>query len=384
MNPSFEQLKGCPNTYEQADSVTYWNWINNFCDTVTHSECKGNIFTMCCTNSACSQPYNWEGYQKPKTGDSYIGLLSIFSVPPFSNNRSYLKGQLNSTLQAGKSYCLTFFYNASNTIEYASNRFGAYVDNNMVANYNCCKDMPVIPQAQNNPSVFMTDTLNWVKIQNSFTAIGNENTITLGNFVDSATIQYQLFNSNGTHGFYYNIDDVSLIQMDLPAYAGRDTSITHGDSTYIGRTNEVGLNDDCFWHILGNATPIDTVAGMWVKPSTTTSYVLEQNICGTVTYDTVTVSVVPTGIKQFASNTMQLKIYPNPSTGDVYISSNDLSDKDWKLIVTDVTGRTVIENNYAVNNSLVKLNTQLTNGVYFIKVIMPDGTTKQQKVIITK
>ncbi len=77
-------------------------------------------------------------------------------------------------------------------------------------------------------------------------------------------------------------------------------------------------------------------------------------------------------------------VYPNPSTGDVYISSSDLTNTEWKLVVTDVTGRTVIENNYNVNNSLVKLNTQLTNGVYFIKVIMPDGTTKQQKVIITK
>jgi hypothetical protein len=79
-----------------------------------------------------------------------------------------------------------------------------------------------------------------------------------------------------------------------------------------------------------------------------------------------------------------LLVYPNPSTGDVFISSSDLSDKAWTLIVTDVTGRTVIENNYSINNSLVKLNTQLTNGVYFIKVVMPDGTVKQQKVIITK
>jgi hypothetical protein len=366
MNPSFEQLQGCPNFWFQADTAKYWSWINNACDTSIHSECKGEIYSSCCTNSYyCGVPSNSQGFQWPRTGNSYIELLLIASQPPsFAYNwRDYLKGQLNSNLQAGKTYCLTFYYNASNYIAYSVNRLGAYVDNGSISSYNCCRNIPVTPQAENNPSIFMTDTLNWVKIQNSFTAIGNENTITIGNFVDSSTIQYQVFNG-GPHDPYYNIDDVSIIPMDLPAYAGRDTSITHGDSTYIGRANEVGLNDDCFWHVLGNTTPIDTVAGMWVKPSTTTSYVLEQNICGTITYDTVMVSVVPTGIKQVSDYNKQVTIYPNPATDKLFIKSEE---KIQSIEVYDVLGANVI----STKESEIDIS-KLNAGVYFVEVFTGD------------
>ena len=389
LNPSFEQLISCPTGWFQADSAKYWGWLYNECDTSfsAQGECRGELYSSCCSNTFyCGVPYNSVGYQWPRTGNSYIELLLIESIPSSSshNSRDYLKGQLSQTLQAGKQYCLTFYYNVSNSVEYAVNRLGAYVDNGSIGAYNCCKDIPINPQTQNNPAVFMTDTANWIKIQNSFTAIGNENTITLGNFVDSTIIQCQLFNSNGSIGEYYNIDDVSLIAMDLVPYAGHDTTIALNDSAYIGRPNEVGLNDDCIWYVLGNTTPLDTIAGMWVKPTTTTSYVVEQNICGVVSYDTVKVSLITTGIKQFTANNNSLKVYPNPSTGDVFISSSDLNNTAWKLVVTDITGRTVIENNYPANNSLIKLNTQLNNGVYFVKIILPNGSMKQQKVIITK
>ena len=78
-----------------------------------------------------------------------------------------------------------------------------------------------------------------------------------------------------------------------------------------------------------------------------------------------------------------LLVYPNPSSGDIFISSSALNDKEWGIEITDITGRTVIQNSYTINNGLVKLNTQLTNGIYFVKVIA-NGMVKQQKVIITR
>ena len=381
LNPSFEGLRNCPNDGDEADSALNWNWISSLIP--TNGACKGELFTPCCSNPTyCSSPYNGVGFQKARTGNSYIGLQTTYFCPiPINNYRDYLKGQLSSALQTGKNYCLTFYYNASDRLTYATNRFGAYLDDGAISSYNCCKDIPVTPQVQNNPAIFMSDTMNWVKIQGSFTAIGNENTITLGNFVDSATIQFQLFNSNGTINPYYLIDDVSLLPMDLPAYAGHDTSIAQNDSAYIGRTSEVGLDDDCIWYVLGNATAIDTIAGKWVKPSTTTSYAVEQNICGTVTYDTVIVNVSPLGINKLSANDKQINVYPNPSSGELYISSNDLSNKDLKVEITDIAGRIVLQNSYAVNNGLVKINTQLTNGVYFIRVVNSTGEIQIQKII---
>jgi hypothetical protein len=383
-NPSFEQLKGCPNNYFQADTAMYWGWLNNQC--TSSGGGNADIFTSCCTNqSACGMPSNVLGYQKARTGNTYIGICAICSLtyPIGGNSRNYLKGALNSTLISGNNYCLTFYYSTANLDKVVVNQFGIYIDNGAISSYTCNESIPVTPQVQNNPSFFMTDTLNWVKIQGIYVATGNENTITIGNFADSISTQTQSFNSSGGDDPFYFIDDISIVPIDLAAYAGHDTSITQNDSAYIGRASEVGLDDDCVWYILGNTTAIDTIAGMWVKPSATTSYLVEQNICGTVSYDTVVVNVSPLGINKLSVNDKQLIVYPNPSSGELFISGSDLTEKKWNIEITDVTGRIVLQNKYAVTNGLVKLNTQLIDGVYFVRVITSSGFIKQQKVIIT-
>ena len=383
MNPSFEQFKHCPNDWNEADSAKYWDWINPACNNTAHYNGRGELYTSSCPlvptySIYYNVPYNIETtYQKARTGNSYIGLTSIYSVPPSVNNdiRDYLKGQLSSILQAGKNYCLTFYYNASNRIEYATNQFGAYVDDGSIANYSCLGSIPVSPQAQNNPTVFMTDTMNWVKIQGMFTAIGNENTITLGNFVDSATIQFKLVNApSGNAAPYYLIDDISLVPVDLAVYAGTDTTLTKGDSTYIGRPFEIGLNDDCIWYV--NNIAIDTAAGLWVKPITTTSYVLEQNICGTISYDTVKVIVKPTGIERF-SNTTKLSIYPNPAKDMITVSS---TMEITTLTIKDVLGNMIKQQRTGVKIANVDIN-GLSEGIYFIEVVI-EGNSFIQKFIV--
>ncbi|MGZ3902660.1 MAG: T9SS type A sorting domain-containing protein [Bacteroidia bacterium] len=309
------------------------------------------------------------------------------SIPPSINNndRTYLKGYLTNPLQLNKNYCLSFYYNASNRIMYSTNRFGAFIDDGSISSYDCWKSIPIIPQVQNNPSFFMSDTLNWVKIQGSFTAIGNENTITLGNFVDSSTVQFQLFNSSGTRGPYYNIDDVSLIPIDLPPWAGRDTTIKLGDSTYIGRPSEVGLDDDCTWYLQGNSTPIDTVAGLWVKPSLLGiySFVVEQNICGTITYDTVNITIIPNGIEYF--NTVgKIFVYPNPGSDQFFISGFEANQSEIKVELYDVAGSLLLQQTLPVQNGLAKLNMQVSSGVYLLRFISGNGIDKQQKLIINR
>jgi gliding motility-associated-like protein len=291
LNPSFEVLDSCPSFLNEANNAKYWDWVNPLPPSHTIPDCKGELFNICgFFANGCSEPLNNMGYQKPRTGNSYIGLTTMYSMPPVTNNkRDYLKGQLKNTLQAGKNYCLKFYYSGGDNMIYATNRFGAYVDNGTVSTYNCCKDMPVTPQAQNNPAVFMTDTMNWVKIQGSFTAFGNENTITLGNFVDSATIQFQLFNSAKFQAADYYIDDVSLLPIDTTAFAGNDKTICAGDKVFIGRKQEVGL--DCIWYDLSGNQLSDS-AGWFAQPAQTSSYVVKMDNCN-ISYDTVTITVIP-------------------------------------------------------------------------------------------
>jgi len=98
--------------------------------------------------------------------------------------------------------------------------------------------------------------------------------------------------SGGNYPGGYYIDDVSVIPLDsmqLKADAGRDTTIVKGDSVWIG-SRLCGLTNVVWYDDGGNV--IDTgVPGLWVKPTANTFYVIEQNVCGQYSRDTVYINV---------------------------------------------------------------------------------------------
>ncbi|MFI5196631.1 MAG: PKD domain-containing protein, partial [Chitinophagales bacterium] len=113
--------------------------------------------------------------------------------------------------------------------------------------------------------------------------------ITIGNFSDTAhTNKIQVSYS---YWSYYEVDDVSVIATGAHAYAGPDVNLTIGHSTYIGVQDSNGDGMPCYWYILGNVSPIDSGGRILVHPLDTTTYIVAMNLCGTVTYDTVTVFV---------------------------------------------------------------------------------------------
>lgn len=280
-NPSFEDTLSCVITppqfyakiWDQYQSCDYYN-------NIMHPHCFGSQ----------TIPSNSIGFQYPRTGNAYSGFATFANNA--SNYREWLQIKLSDSLIAGKTYCINFYYSCAENSKYATDKLGAYVSANGV-------NLTALSFIQYNPQIFTPNgtTLNnmtsWNQVSGSFTATGGEKYITLGNFFDDLTTNKSTLSPPVASAYsYYYIDDVSILLTDVAAFAGNDTTMC-GDSTYIGRPSEVGLNDDCIWYVLGNATPIDTIAGLWVKPGSTTSYVLEQNICGTITYDTVTVTVKP-------------------------------------------------------------------------------------------
>jgi hypothetical protein len=70
---------------------------------------------------------------------------------------------------------------------------------------------PNAPQVVSN--VFLTDTLNWMKVSGYFVAQGGEEYLTIGNFKSFAsgdTLNIYSPNTNIYSGAYYYIDDVSV------------------------------------------------------------------------------------------------------------------------------------------------------------------------------
>ena len=155
---------------------------------------------------------------------------------------------------------------------------------------------PANPQIQQYGNPIIKDTFNWIKVAGMYTAHGGEKYITIGNFKDTLHTDTIHLQNNGlcTDGSVYSIDDVSVIPLDsmqLKADAGKDTTIVKGDSVWIG-SRLCGLTNVVWYDAANNV--IDTGApGLWVKPMSNTFYVIEQNVCGQYSRDTVFVSVVP-------------------------------------------------------------------------------------------
>ncbi len=78
---------------------------------------------------------------------------------------------------------------------------------------------------------------------------------------------------------------------------------------------------------------------------------------------------------------VEFNIYPNPANKKIHIQSSDRTD-NIEIKIIDITGKTVFVNNYKNMEATIIINTsELSDGIYFIKISNTE-TTKVQKLII--
>jgi len=281
-NPSFE-LGPCTAINFQPQPPDFW-------DTLRAGGGGGPEYcTPCSIYTLLTVPKN--GYQPsfqiPKSGSRYCFYTNYYS----NDLREYIQNELRQNLKAGKNYCVTYHLSLMNESKYAITEFGAYFDNGSIktAYYGAST---LTPQVKSPEGVLLTDTLGWITVQGSFTANGTEKYLTLGNFKTNAATTFSLMGFGQRIVADYYVDDVSVIESDLPAYAGRDTVLCTGDSIFIGRPPEIGL--ECLWfNTSTGSVQIASGGGLWVKPATTQTYIVQQDICGLIKTDTIKVQVKP-------------------------------------------------------------------------------------------
>jgi len=318
------------------------------------------------------------------------GAIYFFSKPSFrkrlcsyssygtnvQNEREYIQTTLISSLINGNCYHVSLYINEVDCSGLACNNIGIYFSTNAVNNSGSALllNYPAQIKKFNNPII--KDTLNWVLVSGIYTANGGEQYITIGNFdtdQTTDTITYNSFALNKSEPYYY-IDDVSVIPVDslnMPAYAGHDASITAGDSVFIGQ--EI-TNLDCNWYTNGQLIA-SGVSGLFVSPTESTTYVVEQNLCGTITYDTVLIKVNHMGITENDAMENLYRIYPNPTTGNITIAPVGMEDGNISVIVTDITGKVVSNSLLSIHDGNCNFNLKVEKGAYIIK-IMNAGTNE--------
>jgi hypothetical protein len=222
----------------------------------------------------------------------------------------------------------------------------------------------VIPQVENQQHSIITDTVNWTKIQGCFTATGTESYLTLGNFypdslVDTASAPYNP-NYGVVNNSSYFIDDVSVIESNSIIKADNDTIINKGDTITLGKSIE-GMPVD-WYDLQGNLLAASSTIN--VSPTTTTSYVVKMDLCGNVSFDTVTVSVA-TGMED-VFKTNEVSIYPNPTTGNFTLSIPK-DNYDYSITITTTLGQLQYTQIFK-NTGITTIQQTLPKGIYYLNI----------------
>ena len=208
-NPSFEDTIMCPLIgFGGGDCIFFNEGLGQTCSDWHSVGCGSPDYWHTCTGLVPGP--NSQGFQYPRTGSAYIGVLTAGGAG--CHVREYATSQLSQPLASLTTYYVEFYVSRANAncFPLPSDGLGVLFTvgeadttgtSNASGTHQTCNPLNYIPQVRNPVGSYITDTVSWVRISGTFTASGGEDHITLGNFAD--TISFQC-------GYYW-IDDVLVI-----------------------------------------------------------------------------------------------------------------------------------------------------------------------------
>jgi hypothetical protein len=80
---------------------------------------------------------------------------------------------------------------------------------------------------------------------------------------------------------------------------------------------------------------------------------------------------------------LEVKVYPNPTSGRVYVDFSGYTGHKAEILVTDILGKVVLRNTLYVEERLeIDLSDRVT-GIYFLKIIL-NGDEVNRKLILVR
>lgn len=202
-----------------------------------------DLYNTCGTSINGALPTNLFGFQNTHSGNGYIGAGFYGYVSSFYYIE-YLQIKLDTNLITNKRYCASFYLSLANNSKYAIRNLGMYFSDTLISEFNTTSNFQFTPQIID--ANYETDTLNWVLFSGTFTAIGGERYLIIGNFKDSANTDLITVRPTGG-GAYYYIDDVDvhycpsgegLAELDNPYYITLSPNPNDGVMTLNYHLNE--------------------------------------------------------------------------------------------------------------------------------------------------
>jgi hypothetical protein len=367
-NGEFELYSTCPGVTNPITNANGWVIVKGTPD--YNNKCSIYSSTTIPNN-------NYTGYQQDCFGGN--GFAGIYTAQGVNDDREFTQTKLIDTLSINHKYLASIYVNRANKTKYAIAKIGMLFTDTSFTLPSSSPSFTPTPQLQNN--ILLTDSINWVILQDTFVAKGHELYLTIGNFnldANSDTIKVQ---NTGFNGSYYYIDGVSLYDITGDSCnnlwdAGFNKYIFAGDSIRLGAINTD--NSTYTWiNSASGATYLNSNADAhpWATPSVTTTYYVTKTCPNNNMFiDTVTIYVQQhVGIKQVETSIEQVSVYPNPSSTIIQVSSNY---QITEIKIIDLLGKEVLtsrEKEIDINN--------LHDGVYFIEVKTNTGRSTQKIIV---
>ena len=347
-NPSFEDYYNCPDMMaELYNAKNWWGFSTDYFNS--------------CANMYVSVPANLTGFQYAHTGNAYAGLIIYANDVLNYDYRETIKTKLNDSLIINKRYCTKFYISLANFIfqnyYVLLDSIGVLLTKDSVPDTDTAFLSNGI-KAQNN--IFNLDTVNWLKISNSFIANGGEQYLTIGNFDN--VINYL---SGVLSEIYVYVDDVSVCECSFTFNLGNDTTLCIGESLIL---NPNMPNATYTWQDGSHdSTYKVTQAGTyWIR-----AYFPDYNI---TTYDTINVMYKDCDTTDTIDNI--ISIYPNPATDNLTIETN--FKEEHRLEIINLLGQTIYTT--YINRKSIINTSNYSCGLYFLKIYTDKETVVRKFV----
>lgn len=213
-NGSFERFTNCPNANSLFDLASPW---------FTPTGGTSDLFSPCAgPTSYVGVPTNSVGNQVPVTGQGYAGaaIWSVYGLNTnntYGNYREYLEVPLLAPLTGGQKYQVSFYVSCADKYHYAIAEIGACLTPGPLLAPGSGTNFNVVPQVENASTNILASTNSWMLVQGTFTAVGGESYLTLGNFRTDIATTYSTFAAGSVPDYaYYYFDEVSVVPICDP------------------------------------------------------------------------------------------------------------------------------------------------------------------------